>query len=121
MLQVEVYLGPSRIHGIGVFTKDLLLPGQIVNVEQWPDTLFLEHEIPDHLRKYAYKLRSGLWLLPCDDLRFLNYSFHPNLVSGDNTDLAICRIEPGTELTINYYDFDYDVEEKLKGEIKYAT
>jgi uncharacterized protein len=116
MLQVRVRLGPSPIHGIGVFAAEPIARG----AEVWRftpgfdlelDPAFVERQ-PEHVREwlrvYGYlDPRLKRFILCCDGARFLNHSAEPNLRPDfarepHGVDFAVRDIAPGEELTVDY-------------------
>jgi SET domain-containing protein len=120
MLLVRVTVAPSSIHGLGVFAAESVPRGTAV----WRFTPGFDLECPaetleglsllqrERLLHYGYlERRSGLFVLCCDDARFLNHSAAPNLVNEpDGTrhgvDRAARDIAVGEELTVDYHSFE---------------
>lgn len=123
MLLVKARIGPSRIHGIGCFTEERIRKGQTV----WmfdpridlrvpvSEVAGLPRLIQELLRKYGFEeMHEGqrTIVLCGDHARHMNHSEEPNVIDGD-MDIAARDIEPGEELTCNYYAFDLDADRKL--------
>jgi uncharacterized protein len=120
MLLVRTTVGPSTIHGLGVFAAEPIAKGTVV----WSFTPGFDLErdladvetLPELLRErllhYGYMDKHlGLYVLCCDDARFLNHSDEPNLVtdrshSRHGVDRAAHDIAIGEELTVNYDAFE---------------
>lgn len=114
MLLVETELGPSEIHGIGVFLTKPVRKGQpIWRFDSRIDRVYSEEEVaslPDHvqlfLRTYStWHEATRLWILCGDNGRHFNHSDTPNTLSlgaGVGDDLAAEDLPAGTELTTNY-------------------
>lgn len=120
MLLVKTKIGPSKIHGIGVFAAEFIPKGTII----WKfvpnfDLKFTEDEIkkfPDITQKaifwYRYiSLHSGLSIFCSDDARFYNHSDNPNTMGidlddteGEGGDIALKDIQIGEEITYDYKD-----------------
>ncbi|MEZ6103694.1 MAG: SET domain-containing protein [Pirellulaceae bacterium] len=116
MLLVETKLGPSRIHGLGIFAVAPIASGTpiwhfTVGFDLDLDPAILERQ-PEHFRRmmmhYGYiDARLYRFILCCDDYRFINHSANPNVI-GEWTDdkYGIDRarrdICAGEELTIDY-------------------
>jgi len=116
MLLVPVRVGPSAIHGLGVFTTEPIAAGTVV----WRFTPGFDLELdprrvdeqPPLLRgvllHYGYiDPRRQRYILCCDDARFLNHSECPNLgprFDADpwGIDVALGSIAAGEELTLDY-------------------
>jgi uncharacterized protein len=115
MMQVNTYVAASPIEGVGVFTAEPIVKGQIV----WCfDPLFdrlipvadYEHARPlvkDFLDKYAYPSpdNPGYLVYETDNGRFMNHFTTPNLDFSDDVAKALRDIAAGEELTCNYADF----------------
>lgn len=124
MILVETKIGPSKIHGIGLFADQFISKGTLVQ-KMMPgfDLIIPESEIYKlsaparrQFLKYVYKSKGGQYILCFDDARFLNHSDSPNLTSGDSAeeiDIAARDIKKGEELTVNYREFDADFAYKM--------
>lgn len=111
---IDTELGPSSIHGIGVFLTEPVRAGQLVwQFDSRIDRVFSDAEIlemPERLRSFmrTYStLHDGLklWVLCGDNGRHFNHSDTPNTHSrgvafGD--DVAAFDLPAGTELTTDY-------------------
>lgn len=114
MLLVETELGPSRIHGIGVFLKHKVRKGDpIWRFDSRIDRVYSEEELAslpghtqDFLRTYStWHEATRLWILCGDNGRHFNHSDTPNTLSlgvGVGDDVAAEDLPAGTELTANY-------------------
>lgn len=123
MLLVRVKLGPSAIHGIGVFADQAIPKGTPV----WRFTAGFDLELDpadvevqppvfrEQLLHYGYvDRRLARYVLCCDDARFLNHSPVPNLVQDlsvdrHGIDVAVRDIAQGEELTVDYGNFEMSV------------
>lgn len=124
MLLVKTKIGPSPIHGTGIFADELIPKGTRIweyreGVDSRFDDKFLE-TLPEPAQKqmlnYAYKNpRTGLYVLCGDDARFFNHSDTPNtedlefdggLVQGEGITIAAKDIQPGEEIVSDYRSFD---------------
>jgi SET domain-containing protein len=116
MLTVKTKIGPSFLHGIGLFAGEFISRGSVTwryNAEF--DTAFSREQInrlptttQDYLFKYAYfdKILNK-YVLCFDDQRFINHSSHePNILSTPREDRAARDIQPGEELTCDYNQYD---------------
>src|SRR3989344_7104090 len=124
MLLVKTKIGPSKIHGIGLFADQFIAKGTLVQ-KFIPgfDLIIPESEIQklseparEQFLKYAYKNKDGQYILCFDDTRFLNHSDNPNLISNNRTeeiDVAAQDIQKGEELTVNYKELDADFDYKM--------
>ena len=120
MIQVKTRIGPSKIHGIGLFAEEFIPKGTIVwrfvpgyDLELTPETV---KALPGHVRQffahYGY-LDSHLhhWMLHFDNGRFINHSDDPNTrpnYSEDphGVDVAVRDIAAGEEITSDYTLFE---------------
>lgn len=121
MLHIRTSIGPSKIHGTGLFAAEPIRVGSAV----WSftpafDRTFTREEIaklPDgariYLATYAYKSQvSGVYVLPEDNGKYFNHSDAPNTRSthpadgGEVITYALRDIAPGEELTDDYSSFE---------------
>jgi SET domain-containing protein len=113
-----VYLGPSRVHGIGCFADRIIRKGETVRVwdgkdSRWVSTRQAHASPQQHLyRRFGIRSTGGYWV-PLDFLRistgwYMNHSDKANLGSDDEdvTYYALRDIKPGEELTIDYRRMD---------------
>ena len=126
MLLVRVSVKRSPIHGNGCFAEEKILKGQ----EVWRDDERIDTRIDQEqlakLPKSAQEFLSvygfvefhqgqTVVVLCGDHAKYMNHSDEPNLLEHvDGSDFAARDIEPGEELTCNYYDFDLEAGFKLK-------
>jgi len=120
MLLVKTKLSSSPIHGLGVFA-DEFIPcgkkiGQLVLSIDRKITKFAFSTWPSSwkamIKWYGYR-EGDYYYLNADDMRFFNHSDTPNTQQEGKADFAIRDIQPGEELTCNYYSFDDDASFKL--------
>lgn len=120
MLLVPTRIGPSTIHGIGVFALAPIAKGRPVwrfakglDMEFGPD---IGPTLPAHVQQffsqYGYVDRHLKRIILCfDDARFVNHSDAPN-VATDYTrdpyglDVALRDIAAGEELRMDYGGFE---------------
>lgn len=117
MLLVNTYIGPSSIHGTGLFAGKLIPEG----TRTWELVPSLDLIIPrselstlpllgrEQFLHYAYLNSNDAYVLCFDDARFCNHSPEPNtrFVDGQTPyELAIRDIRAGDEITINYAELD---------------
>lgn len=114
MMMVDTELGPSSIHGIGVFLTEPVPAGQLIwRFDSRVDRVFSNaelREMPERLQRFLRMystLHDGLqlWVLCGDNGRHFNHSDRPNTRSlgvafGD--DVAAMDLPAGTELTSDY-------------------
>ncbi|HAS34453.1 hypothetical protein A3J91_03515 [Candidatus Peribacteria bacterium RIFOXYC2_FULL_58_10] len=119
MFLVHTTIGPSPLHGVGVFAAEHIKKGAPI----WEFTKGFDLQIPtqaiqnlappmkETIMKYAYRVPgTDTYVLPADDARFMNHSNRPavRISSDDGPDIAAHDIEPHEELTIDYSTFDED-------------
>lgn len=132
MLLVQTKVGPSSIHGLGLFADQFIPQGTPI----WRFTQGLDlkmsagelQALPDLARQsvlhYCYHSTvDNAYVLPFDDARFFNHSSNPNVTSVDVADdsegmeVALRDIKPGQELLCDCREFDVDC---LAGKEEYA-
>ena len=118
MFVIKTRVGPSTIHGTGVFACEDIDVGSVI----WrfhppfdqilPDdaVVGLPDSIRDFLKIYAYQSKdlSGKLVLCGDHARFLNHSDDPNTEERPFVSLACKPIRAGDEITCNYGAFCTD-------------
>ena len=127
MVLIPVRVGPSSIHGLGLFPVVPLRAGTpIWRFEPGFDQRFSDAEAsrwPEparaHLRWFAWREReSGLWVLSGDHACFMNHAAVPNtgMAPGgpEGVTCALRDIVEGEELTCDYRAFDAEAEAKLR-------
>jgi SET domain-containing protein len=113
-----LYLGPSKIDGIGCFSDIMIRKGEFVRVFSPEDSRWVPlkkaHASPHKklIKKFGIRTEGGYWA-PIDFLRisvgwYMNHSETPNLQSndGDVTYFALKDIRPGEEVTMDYRRMD---------------
>ena len=118
MFLIRTRIGPSPIHGNGVFACETVDRGTTVwRFEPAFDRVFSEDElfsVPPAFREYVdmYAYRSvdleGLRVLSCDHAKFLNHSDDPNTQELRFASVASRRINEGDEITCDYGAFCID-------------
>ena len=119
MLKVKTYLDRSKIHGIGLFSDQIISTGQevwsfhpkidlVIEPDEW---LTMEREVAEasfsQIRRLAYK-ENGKIHLCLDNAQFMNHSRILNNITNlkdTNTMIATRQIEVGEELLCNYFEF----------------
>jgi len=128
MLLVKTKLGPSKIHGIGLFADQFIpkgtvtwriAPGLDLFIDEDEFNLLPEHT-KEHFLNYAYIDKNSKMMVLCfDNERFMNHSDDPNIIEGGyrsdfgSVDIAARDIQPGEEMLCNYNEFDGDANRKL--------
>jgi hypothetical protein len=116
MYIVNTYIGPSAIHGVGVFAGEDIARGAVVSrhmegFDAVYDVDFLDRaqlplEVHDFVEHHAYINKGRMWM-PGDLDMFTNHSFTPN-VGYNDTDgsfYALRDISKGEEITNDYREF----------------
>jgi SET domain-containing protein len=121
MLYVKTRIGPSKIHGIGLFAAQKIpkgtdiwkfTPGFDLRLAE-RNTKKLSQQAREYLEFYAYRSKkSQMWVLPMDNGKYFNHSDTPNTLSSYHDDQeevitkAIKDIESGEEMTDDYHSFE---------------
>jgi SET domain-containing protein len=127
MLLIPTRIGPSKIHGIGVFAAEPIVKGTAVwRFEKGLDMEFspeIVDGLPEHVRTFfsqsGYLDRNVKRIILCfDDARFVNHSDAPNVATDYAQDLygldvALRDIAAGEELTMDYGDFEEGAGRKI--------
>ena len=118
MFLIKTLIGPSRIHGNGVFAGDAVSPGTIIwRFEPTFDRVISDDELKgmpaafcEYVDMYAYRSTDigGRLLLPCDHAKFLNHSIDPNTTERFLESIASRIINQGEEITCDYSKFCVD-------------
>lgn len=125
MLLVKTKIGPSAIHGIGLFADEFIPKGTVL----WRFMPGFDLKIPaselkrlfpparEQFINYSYSYMTAgtrYYVLCFDDARFLNHANSPNTIDIDNPkdeegiEFAARDIHIGEELTCDYRTFDID-------------
>jgi uncharacterized protein len=125
MLKVKTKIGPSGIHGTGLFA-DQFIPKGTVTWQYTPgwDVSHTEEEIrelaqfeQDYFFYYSYfDYKRGVYILPVDHLKFINHTEKKEMININSTpdeDVASRDIEPGEELLCDYTKFDPNYFERM--------
>jgi uncharacterized protein len=121
MMLVKTKIGPSSIHGTGIFADEDIPAGTAVwKFSPEVDRRHSQKEMDalsgaarEHMARYAYLSRmSGLYVFCSDNGKYFNHSDRPNTSSGpeDGEEEVVTRakrdIRKGEELTADYRDFE---------------
>ena len=128
MLLVPTYIGPSKIHGLGLFAKEFIPKGTRV----WQYQPGFDQAISPPLRAslpplteemllwFGYRDKTGWTYLCGDNDRFANHSEDPPTMALPGftpietaPDIASRDIQADEEITYNYRIFDVDAAWKL--------
>lgn len=122
MLLVKTKIGPSSIHGTGLFANEFIPKGAVIwRFDSRIDHLLDRAEVEglpqiarEHVYRYCGLLENDKYLQTGDNDRYINHSANPNTVSRPFLeDLTAARdIQGGEEITEDYRVFDFS-EERL--------
>lgn len=130
MILVKSKLGPSKIHGTGLFAEEFIPKGtKIWEFIKGFDLSITKDEFSklskpaqDDVLNYAYiNKRTGNYILCSDDSRFFNHQENPNVeclyLEDDPNKDVVCfakrDIEVGEELTCDYREFDANPQDVI--------
>jgi SET domain-containing protein len=120
MLLIKTFVGPCK-YGNGLFTSEFIKKGtKIQEFVEGFDHAWTQEEVAkfpkpfqEFLSTYSHKCRhTNKFVLEVDHSRFQNHSDNPNTQYIFNSEYpkgalyALEDIEPNTELTVNYGDFE---------------
>lgn len=118
MFVIRTRVGPSPIHGVGVFAAEPVEIGQTVwRFEPGFDRVITDEEVDaapaafrDYLDMYSYRSTDmgGRTILSCDHARFLNHADDPNTEEKPFVSVARKPIAVGDEITCDYGAFCVD-------------
>ena len=121
MLVIKTKISPSKIDGIGLFADQFISKGTVVwKYDSNIDRLLSEKEVSklspqlqERFHNYAFFDRKYNKYMFCgDDGRFFNHSENPNCDDGNSdVTIALCDINPGEELTVDYRSFYGNIED----------
>lgn len=129
MLLVKTRVGPSTVHGLGLFADQFIPKGTRMwefdeRVDRRFDETYLaglaEAEREALLMHCYVNPRSGLYVFCGDDARYWNHSDQPNsedvgfdegIVNGEGVSIAARDIHAGEELLSDYKAFDAEARE----------
>ena len=117
MFLIDTYLDKSKIHGIGVFSKENVKKGEQIKEERPEFEMeFNKNKLPSiplalakliDTHAYERKIGSGILVLGIDNEKYLNHSDNPSV---DDEGFALTDIKIGDEITIDYKDFDDNIK-----------
>ena len=126
MLLVKTKLGPSKIHGIGLFADEDIgtgteiwrfTPGLDIKLTE-KELLALPKLAHESILHYCYHSTvDKTYVLPFDGARFFNHDPRPNVGSVDvpedpeGMEIALREIRAGEELVCDCREFDIDCRE----------
>ena len=117
MFLIDTYLDKSKIHGVGVFSKENIKKGKrIKEVRPEFEIEFNKENLPKmplslskFIDTHAYErcLGSNTLVMGIDSEKYLNHSDDPSV---DDNGIALKDIKIGDEITIDYRDFDDNIK-----------
>ena len=117
MFLIDTYLDKSKIHGVGVFSKENINKGRKIKEERPEFEMeFNKNKLPSmplalakliDTHAHERKLGSGILVLGLDNEKYLNHSNDPSV---DDDGIALRDIKIGDEITIDYRDFDDNIK-----------
>jgi len=122
MLLIKTTIGPSKIHGTGLFAAEFIPKGTIFwRFDPKTDEAYTREEaeaLPEPKRSDILSLyhtyiskKTGRYVLATGNSKFMNHSDSPNTTSMYNKSspedigITLKDIEPGEEMTIDYNSF----------------
>ena len=128
MMLIPVRVRPSQIHGLGLFTVEVVPAGTpIWRFQPGFDQVFspaafaaLPAPAQAHVRWFGFvRAEDDHWVLSGDHACFMNHALAPNTGAPgagtrNVTTVALSEIAAGEELTCDYLTFDAAADEKLK-------
>ena len=118
MFLIRTRVGPSKIHGNGVFACESVDAGTLIwRFEPLFDREIAETELRgmpaafrEYIDMYAYRSSEleGRLILSCDHAKFLNHSDDPNTSEVPRGSVASRDIKVGDEITCDYNAFCSD-------------
>ncbi len=116
MLRIKAAIGPSRIHGLGLFADQRIQKGALVSA--WDagfDREFSQEEVGklspiarDFIDDFGWTTEEGKIRVSMDHGRYTNHSKDANLEVRDGGTFALRDIESGEELVEDYATYDAD-------------
>ena len=109
--------------GKGLFAREAIPKGTIVSFEcqdriRIPKDDFkflLTNNEKSLILRYAYRKVDGSYLLPCDEIIYLNHPCNANILdSGKEFDIVIRNISRGEEATYDYRSFFFHDSEEFE-------
>ena len=114
---IDTYLDKSKIHGVGVFSKENVNKGEQIKEERPEFEIeFNKNKLPSmplslakliDTHAYERKIGSGILVLGIDNEKYLNHSDNPSV---NDEGIALKNIKIGDEITIDYKDFDDNIK-----------
>lgn len=113
MMLVKTYVGPSTIHGAGLFASEPIPAGTKVwecnPIIDIPITRIEIDQLPEPARGIAIARSfidyDGVMILSRDNAVFFNHSDTPNTIATNEGNFALRDIDSDEELTESYHSF----------------
>lgn len=106
-LNSKIEVRNSPINGLGVFAVEKIKRGEVILV--WNPKLLTDEEVGKltdlERQKYLY-IEDGKTYLQQEPERYVNHSCDPNSYVKDRSDVALRDIQPGEEITSDYFNQD---------------
>lgn len=128
MIHIKYKIDKSKIHGVGLFTKENLKKGQVVYTASPILDVDISQEQFDSLdEKEKREVRywgfwdepNNVWHVDFDNSKFINHSFNPTLTQDpehkDAYLIATRDVKKGEKLTQNYLEFETKEDLKKRG------
>lgn len=118
MMLVRTYVAASPIEGLGVYADEFIPAGKLLwQLHPKFSVTFSLADIdamPAHTREYVQRyafphltMGDGYMVLELDNGRYMNHCAEPNTdFTAFERGFSIRDINPGDEITCNYYEFD---------------
>ena len=121
MIQVKTHIGPSYIHGIGLFASENISKDTVIwkfteGIDRWIDAELvqdLSKNEQDFIENAAvYDEDEDAYCLVADNVRFINHSEYSNCGETVNTTdeglelFALRDIKKDEEITLNYNEME---------------
>lgn len=125
MLHVKTTIGPSSIHGIGLFADQKIPKGTVIckydpdidiliTKKKYSELSDIGKEFFDHYSYWSKEMNG--YICAADNHRFTNHSTDPNVgtidakAGHDGVDVALRDIKKGEEITVDYRVFGENPE-----------
>jgi len=115
MLLVRAWVGPSKIHGLGLIAYEFIPKDTVIwRLVPGFDAILtkvefqaLSHAAQEQINHYAFfYTQRNAYVLCADDARFTNHSDNANSRFCGDYDVAVRDIQAGEEITDNYTEYE---------------
>ena len=130
MIHIKYKLDKSKLHGLGLFTREALKKGQVVySASPLLDVNITQGQFDSLNEKEQAEIRywgfwdepNNVWHVDFDNSKFINHSSNPTLTQDSKHKeaylIATRDVKAGEELTQNYLEFE-NKEDLMKRGIK---